>query len=49
MCDVFRRVMQTLEPERGYWPIWWLMLVGVIGAELFYQFDLFQLGALGWI
>ena len=49
MCDVFRRVMQALEPERGSWPIWWLMLVGAIGAELFYKFDLFQLSALGWI
>jgi hypothetical protein len=49
MCDVFRRVMQALEPERGHWPIWWLILVGVIGAELFYKFDLFQLAALGWI
>jgi hypothetical protein len=49
MCDVFRRVMQALEPERGYWPIWWLMLVGAIGAELFFKFDLFQLAALGWI
>jgi hypothetical protein len=47
MCDVFRRVMQALEPERGYWPIWWLLLVGAIGAELFYKFDLFQLGAVG--
>jgi hypothetical protein len=42
MADVFRRVMQALEPERGYWPAWWLMLVGAIGAELFYQFELFQ-------
>lgn len=49
MCDVFRRVMQSLEPERGSWPIWWLALVGAIGAELFFQFDLFQLKALGWI
>jgi len=49
MCDVFRRVMQALEPERGYWPAWWLMLVGAIGGELFYQFDLFQFTALGWI
>jgi hypothetical protein len=49
MCDVFRRVMQALEPERDSWPIWWLMLVGAIGAELFYKFDLFQLTALGWI
>ena len=49
MSDVFRRVMQALEPERRHWPIWWLMLVAVIGAELFYKFDLFQLKALGWI
>lgn len=49
MCDVFRRVMQALEPGRGYWPAWWLVLVGAIGAELFYQFDLFQFTALGWI
>jgi len=47
MCDVFRRVMQSLEPERGSWPAWWLMLVGAIGGELFYQFDLFQFAALG--
>jgi hypothetical protein len=46
MCDVFRRVMQSLEPDRGYWPAWWLMLVGAIGGELFYQFDLFQFAAL---
>jgi hypothetical protein len=49
MCDVFHRVMQALEPERRSWPIWWLMLVGAIGAELFYKFDLFQLESLGWI
>jgi hypothetical protein len=49
MCDVFRRVMQALEPERGSWPVWWLMLVGGIGAELFYKFDLFQIAALGWM
>ena len=42
MVDVFRRVMQRLEPEREFAPVWWLMLVGVIGAELFYCFGLFQ-------
>jgi hypothetical protein len=47
MSDVFRRVMQALEPERSHWPIWWLILVGAIGAELFYKFDLFQLAAFG--
>lgn len=49
MSDVFRRVMQALEPERGSWPIWWLLLVAAIGAELFYKFDLFQLATFGWI
>src|SRR5262249_6997834 len=49
MCDVFRRVMQALEPGRRTWPAWYLFLVGIIGAELFYQFDLFQFTALGWI
>jgi hypothetical protein len=48
MTDVFRRVMLTLEPERGYWPVWWLVLVATVGAELFYQFDLFHFAALGW-
>jgi hypothetical protein len=24
--------------------VWWLMIVGVIGAELFYFFGLFQFG-----
>ncbi len=42
MVDVFRRVMERLEPEREFAPVWWLMLVGVIGAELFYCFDLFR-------
>jgi hypothetical protein len=49
MCDVFRRVMQAIEPQRPFWPAWWLVLVAAIGGELFYQFDLFQLAALGWI
>jgi hypothetical protein len=42
MIDVFRRVMLRLEPERGSAPVWWIVLVGVIGAELFYSFGLFQ-------
>jgi hypothetical protein len=42
MIDVFRRIMQRLEPERLAAPVWWLMLVGTIGAELFYFFGLFQ-------
>ncbi len=42
MVDVFRRVMMRLEPQRHFAPVWWLMIVGVIGAELFYFFGLFQ-------
>jgi hypothetical protein len=42
MIDVFRRVMERLEPQRSSSPVWWLVLVGVIGAELFYCFGLFQ-------
>ena len=42
MIDVFRRVMLRLEPQCGYAPLWWLMIVAVIGAELFYFFNLFQ-------
>lgn len=41
MADVFKRVMEALEPERGATPIWVLALVGVIGADLFYLFGLF--------
>lgn len=41
MSDVFRRVMQQLEPQRDMTPDWWLLLVGVTGAELFYFFGLF--------
>jgi hypothetical protein len=47
MVDVFSRVMASLEPRRGRSPAWWLLLVGAIGGELFYAFDLFPLGALG--
>ena len=42
MIDVFRRVMDRLEPRREGAPVWWLLLVGAIGAELFYFFGLFQ-------
>jgi hypothetical protein len=42
MVDVFRRVMLRLERQRNFAPVWWLMIVGVIGAELFYFFGLFQ-------
>jgi hypothetical protein len=41
MADVFRRVMSKLEPERHVTPMWWLMLVGAIGIELFFFFNLF--------
>jgi hypothetical protein len=46
MMDVFRRVMRSLEPTRPIAPLWWLILVGVIGAELFYSFGLFQFHAI---
>lgn len=42
MADVFGRVMERLEPNRGRVPIWWLFLVGAIGGELFYFFGLFE-------
>lgn len=42
MIDVFSRVMESLEPERGRLPAWWLTLVGAIGGELFYAFGLFH-------
>jgi hypothetical protein len=42
MVDVFRRVMLQLEPKRQFTPVWWLMIVAVIGAELFFFFGLFQ-------
>jgi hypothetical protein len=42
MIDTFQRVMRSLEPQRRHAPLWWLMLVGVVGAELFYCFGLFQ-------
>lgn len=42
MMDVFCRLLETVEPARGRQPAWWLALVGLIGAELFYAFGLFQ-------
>jgi hypothetical protein len=45
MIDVFGRVMSSLEPSRGRRSFWILALVGAIGAELFYAFDLFDFGA----
>lgn len=41
MIDVFRRVMARLEPQHVT-PVWWLLLVGAIGGELFYFFGLFE-------
>jgi hypothetical protein len=46
MIDVFSRVMETLEPDRGRAPVVWLALVGAIGGELFYAFGLFQFSSL---
>jgi len=45
MTDIFGRVMETLEPERGRWPVLWLAVVAAIGGELFYAFGLFQFAA----
>jgi hypothetical protein len=42
MIDIFGRVMQELEPDRGRYPVLWLAIVAAIGAELFYAFGLFQ-------
>ncbi|HVW01542.1 MAG TPA: hypothetical protein VHB77_14415 [Planctomycetaceae bacterium] len=42
MIDVFRRVMLRLEPDREQAPLWWLVLVGAIGCELFYFLGLFH-------
>lgn len=41
MADVFGRVTDTLEPHTERNPIWFLFLVGIIGAQLFYLFQLF--------
>jgi hypothetical protein len=44
MADVFLRVMAALEPEGGTgFRIGWLMLLGVIGLELFIVFNVFGL------
>ena len=43
MIDVFGRVMQRLEPKHRGAPTWYLALVGVIGAQLFYLFGLFEI------
>ena len=41
MGDIFQRVMNALEPASDRNPIWFLGLVGVIGSQLFYLFNLF--------
>jgi hypothetical protein len=41
MVDVFGRVMEKLEPANGRTPVWFLILVGAIGAQLAYLFNLF--------
>jgi hypothetical protein len=45
MIDVFNRVMRRLEPRRETAPTWWMFLVGAVGSELFYFFELFQFGS----
>ncbi len=46
MIDVFSRVMEKLEPQRGRSPAWWLALVAAIGGELFYAFGLFDFSSM---
>ncbi len=41
MCDVFRRVMDTLDPGGERNPLWFLALVAAIGSQLFYLVGLF--------
>jgi hypothetical protein len=43
MVDVFRRVMEALEPQADRRPIWFMALVAVIGSQLFYLFGLFAI------
>lgn len=43
MVDVFGRVMERIDPDAGRRPIFFLVLVGMIGAQLFYLFHLFAL------
>lgn len=42
MLDVFGRVMEGLEPQRGRGPACSLILTAAIGIELFWAFGLFQ-------
>jgi hypothetical protein len=43
MADVFGRTIQRLEPQYGRRPMWYLALVGILGAQLFYLFGLFEI------
>ena len=42
MVDVFGRVFERLEPNRGRTPAIWLLFVSAIGGQLFYLFGLFH-------
>lgn len=42
MIDVFNRVLLRLEPRRESAPNWYLLLVGLIGGQLFLIFGLFD-------
>ena len=46
MIDVFAPVMKALEPGRAAAPTWWLLLVAVIGGELYWAFGVFDFAAL---
>lgn len=43
MSDIFCRVVARLEPDREYQPSWFLLLVALIGGQLYYVFGLFSL------
>lgn len=42
MSDIFCRVVARLEPDREYQPSWFLLLVALIGGQLYYVFGLFS-------
>ncbi|HTU24986.1 MAG TPA: hypothetical protein VMF30_06290 [Pirellulales bacterium] len=41
MVDVFLRVITSVEPRAAGQPVWFPMLIGIIGGELFLLFGLF--------
>ena len=45
MSDIFCRVVARLEPDRECQPTWFLLLVALIGGQLYYVFGLFSLPA----